>query len=154
MNFESYISWFVDWEWCFSISFNKREKLKTKLEVRPSFSISQNKVSKSILFDIQKFFWCWSIRFSKFDQCYKYEVRSITDLIKYIIPHFRKYELLTNKKNDFEKFDYICNLINQTKHRNTKYLIEIINLSYEMNLSWKIKYKKDELLSIINKVKI
>ncbi len=154
MDFESYITWFVDWEWCFSISFNRREKLKTKIEVRPSFSISQNRRSKDILFKIRDFFSCWAIRFSKNDQTYKYEVRSIKDLTKIIIPHFRKFELMTNKKLDFEKFDYICKLISETKHRNFNYLKEIIELSYNMNFSWKKKYKKQELLSIIDKVMI
>ena len=154
MDFASYITWFVDWEWCFSVSFSLKEKLKTKIELRPSFSISQNKFSKEILFDIQKFFNCGAIRFSRNDQTYKYEVRSIDDLMKYIIPHFEKYNLLTKKKEDFEKFAYICKLIYQTKHRNVSYLTEIIDIAYTMNSSWKKKYKKEKLLSVINKVKI
>ncbi len=154
MDFSSYITWFVDGEWCFSISFNKREKLKTKLEVRPSFSVSQNKRSFDILFDIQKYFWCWWIRFSKHDQCYKYEVRSIQDIQKIIVPHFQKFCLQTSKKEDFKIFSEICQLIYENKHRNIHFLEQIIEKSYAMNTSWKRRYTKKELLSILSKVKI
>ncbi|PJA87737.1 MAG: endonuclease, partial [Candidatus Moranbacteria bacterium CG_4_9_14_3_um_filter_40_7] len=80
MDFASYVSGFIDGEGCFSVSFNFREKLKTKIEVRPSFSIGQNMRSLEILKMIQKFFDCGSIRFCKNDQCYKYETRNIGDL--------------------------------------------------------------------------
>ena len=49
MEFKSYITGFVDGEGTFSVSFNYRAKLKTKIEVRPSFSISQHKRSLEIL---------------------------------------------------------------------------------------------------------
>ena len=154
MDFASYISGFIDGEGCFSVSFHYREKLKTKIEVRPSFSIGQNKRSLEILKSIQKFFGCGSIRFSKNDQCYRYETRSIDEIRKKIIPHFRKFPLLTDKKTDFELFSEICEKIVQMKHLNPKHLKDIIELSYKMNGSGKRKYKKVELLSILDKMKI
>lgn len=154
MNFSSYVSGFSDGEGCFSISFNFRERLKTKIEVRPSFSIGQNKRNLGILQDIQQFFNCGSIRFSRNDQCYKYEVRNIDELCKKIVPHFRKHPLVTSKKDDFEIFSKICEKIFQMKHRNPEHLKEIIKMAFKMNSSGKRKNSQEKLLSVLNKMKI
>ena len=149
MDLPSYITGFTDGEGCFSISFNKREKLKTGIEIRPSFSIGQNKKNLGILKQIHAYFGCGAIRFSKSDQTYKYEVRSIKDIRSKIIPHFEKYPLLTNKKTDFEIFKQICDYIATSKHLNKKYLEEIVIMAYMMNESGKRKYTKEDILRIV-----
>jgi len=149
MDFASYISGLFDGEGCFSVSFNFREKLKLKIEVRPSFSISQNKRNLSILKEVKDFFKCGSIRFSKKDQTYKYETRSISDLNRKIIPHFEKFPLKTTKARDFKKFSEICALIFTMKHRNKEHLENIIEKAYAMNESGKRKYSKAKLLSVL-----
>ena len=151
MEFKSYISGFVDGEGSFSISFNRRAKLKTNIEVKPSFSISQHKRNLNILKQIRDFFGVGGIRFSKRDQCYKYEVRSIKDLIGIIIPHFQKYPLHTSKKQDFEIFTDICEKINKGLHLNDIYLREIIEKAYHMNESGKRKYKMKQLLKYMTR---
>ena len=151
MEFKSYITGFVDGEGTFSVSFNYRAKLKTKIEVRPSFSISQHKRSLEILEKIQKYFGVGGIRFSKRDQNYKYEVRSIKDLITKIIPHFQKYPLQTTKQKDFEIFTDICQLMYTNHHRNPKHLRMIIDNAYTMNESGKRKYLKSKLLKFMTR---
>ena len=89
---------------------------------------------------------CGSIRFSKSDQNYKYEVRSIKELVKIIIPFFDKYPLQGVKRNDFVKFKEVCVLIYQNQHLNPDCLKKIIELSYQINYSGKRKYKQEELL--------
>lgn len=147
-DFSWYITGFVDGEGCFSVSFNKRVRFTTGIEVRPSFMIAQNKRSVKILKEIQAYFGCGGLRFVNSDQTYKYEVRKIGDLIKKVIPHFKEYPLKTSKAQDFEKFVRICELVYQSKHLNRQYLKEIINLAYEMNGNGpgKRKYTKEELL--------
>jgi hypothetical protein len=149
LQFESYISGFTDGEGCFCVSFNLREKLKTKIEVRPSFSISQKKHSLKLLQQINKHFACGSIRYSKSDGTYKYEVRNIADLNNRIIPHFVKYPLQSAKYNDFLRFQKVCLAIQQNLHLSKKFLPDIILTSYEMNLSGKRKYKMKELLKLL-----
>ena len=151
MDFSWYITGFTDGEGCFLVSFNRRAKLKTGIEVRPSFSIGQNKHSLQVLKNIHAYFGCGAIRFSKNDQLYKYEVRSVGDLIKYIIPHFQKYPLQTSKQLDFEIFSHICELIYQSRHLSEEYLKQIIHQSYLMNKSGKRKYTKEELLQILTR---
>lgn len=147
--FSWYITGFADGEGCFSVSFNRRAKLKTGIEVRPSFSIAQNKRSLQVLKDIHTYFGCGAIRFSKHDQMYQYEVRSISDLQKRIIPHFKKYPLQTSKARDFEIFTEVCELINQSKHLNSDYLEQIIRKSYLMNEPGTRRNTQEDLLKIL-----
>jgi hypothetical protein len=149
MDLASYITGFVDGEGCFTVSFNKREKLKTKIEVRPSFSIGQNKKSLDVLERMHSYFGCGAIRFSRSDQIYKYEVRSNREIVKNIIPHFERYPLKTAKQRDFDKFKTICFLVSKNKHLNKDFLREIIEMAYSMNGSGKRKYKKQELLRLL-----
>lgn len=149
MEFASYITGFVDGEGTFSVSFNRRAKFKTGIEVKPSFSISQHKRSVMTLEKIKDYFGVGGIRFSKRDQNYKYEVRSIKDLMTKIIPHFRMFPLQTSKQKDFELFADICKKIYTNHHRNTSVLREIIESAYKMNESGKRKYSKQQLLKLI-----
>lgn len=146
-----YLTGFTDGEGTFSVSFNKRGRFKSNLETRPSFSISQNKRSLLVLKQIRDYFGVGSIRYSKKDRCYKYEVRSVTDLKKKIIPHFRKYVLKTNKAKDFSLFAEIVDLVATKHHLNPKYLRLIVDKAYQMNGSGKRKYSKNELLKLITR---
>lgn len=151
MEFENFITGFTDGEGSFCVSFNRRSKMVTNIEVRPSFSISQHRRNLPVLKEIRNYFGVGFIRFSKKDQNYKYEVRSINDLTKVIIPHFEKYRLKTSKKNDFLLFSKICKLVVSKHHLNKKYLNEVIDLAYQMNCAGKRKYKKQVLLKFISK---
>lgn len=147
--FESWIVGFTDGEGCFSISFSLREKLKYKIEVRPSFSISQNKESLIALEKIKNYFNCGGIRYSRKYRTYKYEVRCIKDIHTIIIPFFRENTLQTQKLNDFLYFSEICNLINSNHHLSKDGLIKVIEIAYKMNKSGKRKYSKEYLLSYL-----
>lgn len=151
MEFASYITGFTDGEGSFSISFSRRNKLRTGIEVKPSFSISQHKRSLKVLQEIKQYFGVGAIRFSASDQNYKYEVRSINDLVHKIIPHFKAYPLKTSKSKDFEIFSEICQMIVTNKHRSVQYLAGIIDQAYLMNESGKRKYTKQVLLKFLTR---
>lgn len=149
MDIKSYVTGFVDGEGCFLISFSLRSKIKLGIEVRPSFSVSQHKRSQDIIFFLQRFFRCGGVRFSKKDQNYKFEVRNIQELMKIIIPHFKKYPLMTSKKDEFERFARICELIHSNKHLSVEGLQEIIKLSEKLNVYGNKKYNRNDLLRMI-----
>ena len=151
MDFSSYLSGFTDGEGCFSVSFNLRSKFSTGIEVRPSFSISQHKRNLKLLNEIRDYFKAGGIRYSKRDGNYKYEVRSIKDLVQKVIPHFEKYPLKSNKLADFLIFKEVCGLIFTSRHLNKKYLVKIIAMSYKMNESGKRKYKEEDLLKFLTR---
>ena len=144
-NIQEYISGYVDGEGCFSISFSKREKFLVGFETKPSFSVSQNEDRAQILFLMQKVFKCGFIRRDYSDKTLKYEVRSLDDLVKKIIPHFKKYPLLSDKQKDFEFFRQVCILMQKNLHRNKNGLKKIMNLAFKMNPSGKRKYTKAEM---------
>ena len=123
MDISSYISGFTDGEGCFCVSFNYRTKLNLGIEVRPSFSISQNQKNKQFLLTINKFFQCGGIRYSSKDKSFKYEVRNLQDLNSKIIPHFEKFPLLGIKKKDFELFKKICLMMKANLHKNKEVMI-------------------------------
>jgi len=146
MDVNSFITGFVEGEGCFCISFSKRAKLNTGIEVRPSFALSQHKRNLKLLQSIHSEFQCGAIRYSRRDQNYKFEVRSIKDLMKIVIPFFEKYPLLGIKNKDFQNFKKVCELVYTNQHRNKERLGELINLAYQINSSGKKKYTKEELL--------
>ena len=149
-----YVTGLVEGEGCFHVSFTFRKKLKIGIETRPSFSISLSKRDVELLKKIRKFFGCGAIRYSSSDHTYRYEVRSVRDIVKKILPHFEKYPLKGSKKEDFEKFREIVLMVHQNKHLSKKYLPKIIELAYSMNLSGKRKHRKEDLLRALGEVKV
>ena len=141
-----YLSGYADGEGSFCISFSPRPKLRTSVEVRPSFSVSQNGDRQEVLYLFKEFLGFGTIRRNPSDRTFKYETRSIEDLINKVIPHFRKYPLLSSKKKDFDKFVEICNRISKGKHLQKDGLREILELSYRMNGFGARRYNKKELL--------
>ena len=142
-----YITGFVDGEGSFSVSISPRNFKNVKWEIRPSFSISQHKRNRSILFKIKDYFQCGTIRPNRKDNTYKYEVRSVEELDKKIIPHFKKYPLQTDKKKDFEVFTSIIQIMKEGKHLTKEGLAEIINLLKTLPPERKRKYKLENFFS-------
>src|SRR3989339_57021 len=141
----NYISGYTDGEGCFSVSFSKRPKLKMGWEVKPSFSVGQNYDRREVLDLMKEYFKCGFMRRDYSDKTLKYEVRSLEELIKKIIPHFEKYPLLSEKNKDFEFFKKACFLMQKEMHKNKAGLLKIMNFAFQMNPSGKRKYTKDEM---------
>ncbi len=154
MEKSSYITGFVDGEGSFLVSFSRRPQLKVGIEVRPSFNVGQHARSESILHELQRYFGCGSVRFDRHDQTYKYEVRSLADLIGRIIPHFERVPLQTSKKNDFGSLVRICRLMAAGEHHKKEGVIKIIHLAYQMNNLGARRYAKEVLLMEMDKVKV
>lgn len=148
-----YVTGLAEGEGSFSVSFNFRRSISPGIETRPSFSVSLNARDLDLIKGLRDYFKCGGIRFSRGDRTYKYEVRSIKDLITKIIPHFKNYPLKGSKKNDFESFVKICEMVHANLHLNKNYLKTIIEIAYTMNPSGKRKYKKEELLKVLGEVK-
>ena len=149
MEMQSYVTGFVDGEGCFSVSFSKRTKMKMGIEVRPSFAVSQHRRSKDIILWLHRFFGCGGVRYSRSDQNFKYEVRSIADLVRKIIPHFERYPLQTSKKDDFQKFKEVCLIVHSNHHLNQDGMRKVIALSGQINRCGKKKFERTDLLKLI-----
>lgn len=149
-----YISGIIEGEGSFCVSFNLKKRLKLRIETRPSFSITLNENDYKLLKKIREYFKCGAIRYNKGDRTYKFETRSINEIVDKIIPHFFNYPLQGKKQKDFLKFQKICKMIHTNLHITRKHLLKIIEIAYSMNPSGKRKYKKEDLLKELDKVKV
>ena len=149
-----FVTGLVEGEGCFHVSFSFRKKLKVGIETRPSFSISLNRRDLVLLQGVHQYFGCGAIRYSRSDRTYKYESRSVDDLVQKIVPHFEKYALHGSKQDDFRRFADICRSIRANRHLNGEFLRGIIDSAYEMNPSGKRKHEKRDLLRVVDKLKV
>jgi hypothetical protein len=147
MNLNSYISGYVDGEGCFCVSFQPSDRHRFGWEVRPSFSVSQNAERSEVLYLIQSEWKCGFIRPDRSDKTLKFEVRNIGSLVAIVLPHFRKFPLMSSKQADFERFARICELVSKGGHLELEGLQQIVLLAMEMNPSGKRKYFGSEILS-------
>jgi LAGLIDADG endonuclease len=141
---------YVDGEGCFTVSIAPRAKLLVRWEVRPSFSVSQNRDRAEVLHVIQAYFGCGSIRPDRSDRTLKWETRRLGDLVERVSPHFERYPLMSGKRLDFERFARVCRLAATGTHRSRDGLIEIVDLARKMNPSGKRRYEAEAILASLH----
>lgn len=144
-----YLSGYTDGEGSFCVSFSPRRKLRIGLEVRPSFSVSQNSDRSEVLNLFQQTLGCGTIRPDRSDKTFKFEIRSLNDLIEKVVPFFRRFPLKSSKNRDFELFAQVCLMMNKGGQREVSVLKEIIQLAVQMNTSGKRKYQAQELFNFL-----
>jgi hypothetical protein len=152
MDIRPYISGYVDGEGCFTVSFSPRSGLRVGWEVRPSFSVSQNADRAEVLTLMREYFGCGGIRPDRSDRTLKYEVRSLGDLRRSVIPHFECFPLLSSKARDFEQFAKVCDLVAQRAHLTALGLREIVELAVQMNGSGKRRFTLERVVSTMSEV--
>ena len=85
------------------------------------------------MYQIKSFFGVGTIVINKKTGQANYSVKSVKDIYSIIIPHFTKYQLLTQKQTDFEIFKEIVNLIIQNQHITLDGLKKIVELRASLN---------------------
>ncbi len=149
-----YVTGLAEGEGSFTVSFNRRARLTVGIETKPSFSVTLHQRDLGVLKGLRAFFKCGGIRYSRSDRTYKYEVRSVADLARKVVPHFEQYPLAGAKGDDFQKFAEIVRLVHAKHHLNPDHLRHIIELAYSMNPSGKRRYAKDDLLRLLGEMKV
>lgn len=96
-----YITGFVDGEGCWVLSINKDKDSTIGYVVTVSFELTLYVMDLHILKGFLHYFGVGNI-YKHGINMMRYKVSSIKNLITHIIPHFDKYSLLTDKRNDFE----------------------------------------------------
>lgn len=129
---------FIDGEGCFSVSLHRNPTTKLGWQIMPEFVATQGAKSIQALEKLQSFFGCGRIFVNRRhdnhnENLYRFCVRSFSDLKDKIIPFFRRYNLQTSKKKDFEIFSQIIDLMNKKKHLTKEGTNEIVNLASKMN---------------------
>jgi hypothetical protein len=107
-------------------------------QVRPEFAVAQGASSRTVLEDLVRFFGCGKVyRNSRHDNhredMYRYCVQRIGDLRNVIIPFFQEHPLRTSKRDNFEKFARIVDLMALRRHLSVDGIIEIAEITQTMN---------------------
>jgi len=137
-----YVVGLVDGEGSFTVYVRNpdtKRKVARRVVVEPKFYLKLIERDKEILFALQRFFGCGSVYFQKdtrpnHQNCYRFEVFRWEDLKTKIIPFFRKHSLrFASKKQDFEVFCLMMELLSQKVHLTEKGLRQLFKLKQQMH---------------------
>ena len=111
----NWVTGFTDAEGSFIVTVFKRKDAKN-FTVNASFELGLHSKDIAILYRLKEFFGVGSVSIRQTRDAASFKVSSISDLKNVIIPHFKKYSLLTQKKVDFDLWVKIVNLIDSKEH--------------------------------------
>ena len=129
---------FVDGEGCFSCSIYRCHKMTLKWQVRPSFDVVQGASSRDVLEDLVRFFDCGRIyrnrrRDNHREDLFRFCVYRFDDLRSKIVPFFQEHPLRTAKRENFQKFAQILELMAMRRHLTIPGVREIAEIAQTMN---------------------
>jgi hypothetical protein len=136
-----YIVGLVDGEGSFTVYVQdpKSSHHARRVLVEPRFYIKLIERDKEILDKLQQYFGCGKVYFQKdtrknHQNCYRYEVFNRNELSSVIVPFFKKYQLqFPSKRNDFEIFCEMLQLIEQKVHLTVNGLESLFQLKQRMH---------------------
>ena len=137
----------MDGESCFCIALKHQKSAKVRWVLDPVFHVTQNSINKKILYDLQKMLNC-GVVIKKYgqSQTMQFLVQSRKEIVDKVIPFFKKYNLITKKK-DFEIFAEVVEALDQHKHANKKEFIKLLKKAFTMNGGGKQRrYKLKDVL--------
>ena len=132
------------------MAFNRSPRHRFGWDIRPSFSVSQNSDRAEVLELFQRTFGDGAIRPDRSDRTLKYETRSVPTLAMRVVPFFRQHPLLSGKRNDFETFATIVQLMHNGEHLTERGFAKVVELSRTLNASGKKRYSRDLIVPQTN----
>lgn len=129
---------FVDGEGCFSAPVVKSPKMTLGWQVQPAFAVVQGASSRQVLDDLVDFFDCGAVylnrrRDNHKEDLLRFSVSARSDLLERIIPFFRRHQLRTAKRENFEKFATIIEMMEEGRQLTLDGLAAIASISQTMN---------------------
>ena len=132
---DDYLAGFVEGEGMFYVGVVPSRETKTGWQVIHFFKVSQNPSGKIILQKIQERLGCGYIRPNSkndpTDKSLAFVVRDLSSLRDRVIPMFEG--KLVVKRDAFEKFKRVIDLVSQRKHFTRKGIVKILDIAYSMN---------------------
>jgi len=145
-NIAWYLSGFVDGEGSFNISFRKKSDYRIGWQPVLSFNVSQRE--RTVLALMKRHLKCGIIKARK-DGVHSYDVTNPKALQENIIPFFKKYNFLSQrKKYNFSLFKKAVKLMAEKRHLEPKGLKELVNIREKINpgAGRTRKYSKQDIL--------
>jgi hypothetical protein len=133
-----WITGFVDGEGCFAVPMHRNPTASVGWQVQPQFVVVQGASSVSALEVLRDYFGCGRInlnarRDNHRESLSRYVVRRFRDLDEIIVPFFHENPLRTSKRENFEKFVEVLELMKQRRHLSVGGLLEIAAIVETMN---------------------
>nr|YP_009184900.1 putative LAGLIDADG homing endonuclease [Jenufa minuta]YP_009184933.1 putative LAGLIDADG homing endonuclease [Jenufa minuta]ALO63011.1 putative LAGLIDADG homing endonuclease [Jenufa minuta]ALO63014.1 putative LAGLIDADG homing endonuclease [Jenufa minuta] len=123
---EVYLTGLCDGDGSFNVSFTRRDDYKLGWKISPSFSVSQR--DKTLLMVFQKTLDCGRIRKGSSEGIWYLEVLNLDDLREKIIPFFKKFPFLSERKIDqFQRFCETLKIL-ERKPRSRNDVVKILEL--------------------------
>ena len=142
---KDYIVGLVDGEGSFTVYVRNPKSptgdRKRRVRAEPRFYLKLVEQDRSILEALKDYFKCGSVYFQRDNRenhqhCYRFEVSNRADLIKVIIPFFKKNILkFPSKKRDFDLFCEMMERIEKGEHLDSKGLNNLFELKKKMHSS-------------------
>jgi hypothetical protein len=127
-----FLAGFVEGEGSFNVSLRRKADYKVNWQVVMSFNVSQK--DPTILYILKDQLNCGIIKIRKRDGLHSFDATNPDDLIKRVIPYFRKYPVLSeSKKKNFAIFCEIAKLMEHGEHRTMTGLKKILLLREKIN---------------------
>ena len=127
----NWLAGFTAAEGCFMISIFKSKTLSTGFQVKLIFQLTQDSRDEQLLMSFINYFNCGQV-YSARTWC-NFKVTKLEDIIKKIIPFFKKYQIHGTKVKDFEDWCKAAELIKDNKHLIKEGLEQIRKIKEGMN---------------------
>lgn len=133
-----YIVGLTDGEGCFYVNLRPARSATGKPWVETHFYIKVRIEDRPMLESVQQVLGVGAIYLQKENRpnhtdCCRYEVNNRSDIRSIIIPLFRDYPLQSVKRNDFEIFKTIAEMVDRKEHLTPQGFSVISQLKYSMN---------------------
>ena len=122
---------------CFSVPIFRNHQATLHWQVQPQLVVAQSVSSRDALEELVSVFGCGKVYVNRRqdnhrEDLYRYSVGRLADLREVIIPFFRDHPLRTSKRENFEKFVRVIELMDQGRQTRLG-LIEIAEIAETMN---------------------
>lgn len=140
-----YVPGLVDGEGCFCIVISKHKTKKLGFDARLIFEIEMIIEDKPLLTRLQETLNCGQIYILNYERYgwrphVKYAVKSYKEIRDKIIPFFKKHELQSKKKKDFDYFCEASKIFEKGEHLSLNGIENLREIQSKMNLRKKLKY--------------
>ena len=147
---DDYLAGFVEGEGMFYIGIvpsRGTSRTKSGWQVIYFFKVSQNPSGKVILEQLKRRLGCGYIKLNSqtdfTDKSLAFVVRDFKSIKEKVIPFFKNKFVI--KKDTFEKFAKVIQMVSERKHLSYEGMREILDLAYSMNTK-KRRVSKEEIL--------
>src|SRR3972149_11819969 len=128
---DDYFAGFVEGEGMFYIGIVPSKETQTGWQVIYFFKVSQNPAGRQVLEELKNRLSCGYVKENsqtdKTDKSLAFVVRDLSSLRDKVIPFFD--DKLVIKKDAFEKFKQVVELVNERKHFNKDGIREILDIA-------------------------